>query len=246
MRLIGNMTIRGAAGLLLAGLVAAGPAAAFPAREKLLYDISWTGIKAGTAVQEVVREKGAIRISSTARSVEWVSRFFNVDDRIESHLTAQGETPLPLRFTMKISEGNTRRDREIVFDREKRSAFWIDHLNDNRQTVPVTPITYDTLSSFYFVRTQKLEPGTPVFVDILDNKKLWKTEVQVLRRERVKVPAGEFDTVVVKPLMKSEGIFNRKGEMYIWLTDDQRHVPVKMQSKVKIGSITAVLTGGSF
>ena len=58
--------------------------------------------------------------------------------------------------------------------------------------------------------------------------------------------AGEFDTVVIKPLMKSEGIFNKKGDVYIWLTDDKKRVPVKLESKVAIGSITATLAGGTF
>jgi hypothetical protein len=46
--------------------------------------------------------------------------------------------------------------------------------------------------------------------------------------------------------MKSEGIFNRKGEMLIWLTDDQKRIPVKMQTKVAVGAITATLVGGSY
>jgi len=71
-------------------------------------------------------------------------------------------------------------------------------------------------------------------------------EVQVLRREKVKTKLGEFDTVVIKPLMKSEGIFNRKGDVYIWLTDDKKRIPVKLESKVAIGSITATLVGGRY
>jgi hypothetical protein len=68
----------------------------------------------------------------------------------------------------------------------------------------------------------------------------------VLRKEKIKTKLGEFDTVVIKPLMKSEGIFDRKGDMYIWLTDDLRRIPVKMQSKVAVGSITATLVSGTY
>jgi hypothetical protein len=71
-------------------------------------------------------------------------------------------------------------------------------------------------------------------------------EVQVLKKERVSVPAGTFDTVVVKPILKSEGIFLRKGDVYIWLTDDDKKIPVKMKSKVKVGAINAVLVGGTY
>ena len=57
---------------------------------------------------------------------------------------------------------------------------------------------------------------------------------------------GSVDTIVIKPLMKSEGIFNRKGDMFIWLTDDERRLPVKMRTKVVVGSITATLVGGEY
>ena len=70
--------------------------------------------------------------------------------------------------------------------------------------------------------------------------------MKVLRREDLKTPLGQFKTVVIQPLLKSEGIFARTGDMLIWLTDDDRRIPVQMKSKVIVGSITATLTGGSY
>ena len=63
----------------------------------------------------------------------------------------------------------------------------------------------------------------------------------MIRKERIVTAAGEFDTVVVNPLLKFEGIFQRKGEVYLWLTDDSRKMPVRMKSKIAIGSIFAEL-----
>jgi hypothetical protein len=88
--------------------------------------------------------------------------------------------------------------------------------------------------------------GKSLYVDIFDSNKLWKVEVLVLRKEKIKTKLGSFNTVVIKPLMQSEGIFNKKGEIFIWLTDDQKHVPVKMQTKVVVGSITATLVAGAY
>jgi len=88
--------------------------------------------------------------------------------------------------------------------------------------------------------------GRPVYVDIFDSKKVWTVEIQVLRKEKMKTELGEFNTVVIKPLMKSEGIFNRKGDILIWLTDDHKRTPVKMQTKVAVGAITATLVGGTY
>jgi hypothetical protein len=76
---------------------------------------------------------------------------------------------------------------------------------------------------------------------VFDNEKVYDLEVQVLRKERITVPAGTFDTVLIKPLLQSEGIFSRKGPIYTWLTDDRRRIPVRIKTSVVVGSLTAEL-----
>jgi hypothetical protein len=178
-----------------------------------------------------------------------LSAFYRVDDRIESVLKntqTMSFIGLPENYRVKVREGRHRRDKEVIFDHANRQATFIDHLGNKKKTYKIGENTLDPLSSFYFIRTSKYEVGKSVYVDIFDSKKLWKVEVQVLRKEKIKTKLGEFDTVVIKPLMKSEGIFDRKGDMYIWLTDDLRRIPVKMQSKVAVGSITATLVSGTY
>lgn len=229
-------------------LLAAVNVSAMTIPEKLVYDLTWTGIKAGTATQEIFMDKGDTKIVSTARSADWVSVFFPVEDRIESILSKNPESKigLPKKYSIKIREGKHRRDKEIHFNHAKGIAYYKDNLNGDKKELPISASTIDTLSSFYFVRTLKLEVGKPVYLTILDNKKTWTVEVQVLRKEKIKTALGTFDTIVIKPHMKSEGILDKKGEMVIWLTDDSRRLPVKMQTKVKVGSITAILVSGSF
>jgi len=224
------------------------PAMALNIPEKLVYELSWSGITAGTATQEIAEDQGVVRILSTARSSAWISVFFPVDDRIEGTL-AKAAPPLlglPLTFRLKISEGKHKRDREITFDHAQRKAHYVDHLGKDTAELDISSDTYDTYSSFFYVRTLPLEVGKSVFVNILDNKQLWNVEVQVLKKERISTDLGEFDTILIKPLIKSEGIFQRKGEVYIWLTDDEKRVPIRMRTKVTIGSITATLVGGNY
>jgi hypothetical protein len=105
----------------------------------------------------------------------------------------------------------------------------------------VTEATFDSLSCFAYARTKQLEPGVKFSIDIYDGKELHPAVVTVLRRETVKTAAGEFKTVVVHPKLKTGGIFDKTGDLLIWMTDDARHLPVKMVSKVRIGSVTAEL-----
>ncbi|MFZ2948528.1 MAG: DUF3108 domain-containing protein [Desulfuromonadaceae bacterium] len=238
--------------ILMAAAFLSGPAAiaaAFPIPERLEFELSYTGITAGHAVQEVKQNGSDIHIISTARSANWLRFFFPVDDRIESYLTS-GTPPLqigsPRLYQERKREGKTRTDREARFDREKLEVTTIDHLKKSEMRHSITKRTYDTLSSFFYFRSIPLQVGTSYYIDIYDCKRLWNTEVKVLRREEITTPLGRFKTIVIHPLLKSEGIFSRTGDMFIWLTDDDRRIPVQMKSKVIVGSITATLTGGSY
>lgn len=219
--------------------------------EKLIFDLTWTGVKAGTAVLEVVNEKDTLRVISTANSAKWVSVFYLVDDRVEAVLD-RGKSRIfigqPKNYRLKSREGKHRRDREIVFDNVKHTAIFIDHLKKHKDWTeyPVPENVFDPLSVLYYVRTLKLEVGKSAYVDVFDSKKLWNVEVQVLRKEKISTVLGDVQTIVIKPLLQSEGIFNRKGDVLIWLTDDQKKIPVKMQSKVVVGAITATLVGGTY
>jgi hypothetical protein len=224
-------------------------ASAFPIPERLEFEISYTGITAGRAVQEVTLEGNEVRIVSTAKSADWLKVFFPVDDRIESVLIS-GAPPfyigVPRLYRERIREGWTRFQKDAVFDRQKLEVNTKDLLKNSETTKSITKQTYDSLSSFFYFRSIPLQVGASYYIDIFDCKKLWNTEVQVLRREVIETPLGRFSTVVIKPLLSSEGIFARTGDMYIWLTDDDRRIPVRMKSKVRVGSITVTLVGGTY
>ncbi len=224
-------------------------AESFKVPEKFIYDLTWGGIKAGTASLELTNDGDRVKIVSTAQSAGWVSVFYTVDDRIESilsHNPSFSSIGQPVRYRIKIREGKHRRDKEVVFDRSNNKANYRDYLKNEKKEFDVPPSVFDPISSFYYLRTLKLTVGEPVYVTIFDSKKVWNVEVQVLRRERVTLPTGTFNTIVVKPNMKSEGIFYRKGEIFIWLTDDAKRIPVQLQTKVAVGHITATLVQGIY
>lgn len=224
-------------------------AGSFHIPERLVYDLKWMGIKAGTASIEIINEEETTKIISQAHSAKFISLFYKVEDRIESTLS-QGSSlsPIgkPINYRVKIREGRHRRDKEVIFDNGKGKALYFDYRNDEEEAFEVPSSIFDPVSGFYYFRTLELVVGEPLYITIFDNKKIWDVEVQVLRKETVTLPAGTFDTIVVKPLLKSEGIFSRKGEVHIWLTDDEKHIPVLVTLKVKIGQVTATLVEGMY
>lgn len=217
--------------------------------ETLKFDLLWTGIKAGESVMEIKNDANSIIITSMTKSADWISVFYAVDDRIESRLIRNDPKNVigyPVQYKIKIREGRHRKNKEVIFDQENSKAVYIDYLDNVRKEFDLTSPVFDALSSLYYIRNLELEVGKSVYATVFDSKKIWNVEVRVLRKEKIKVSGTEYNTIVVKPLLKSEGIFYRKGEVYLWLTDDEKKIPVRVKTKVKIGSITANLVGGSF
>jgi len=214
---------------------------AFGVGERLEFSVGYGMIKAGTAVMEIpeiVRFNGkkCYHIISAALSNKFFSVFFKVNDRVESFMDVH--ELYSLRFDKHLREGKFKADISMLFDQENHLAIY----NNSKDTFSVPVYVQDVLSAFYFIRTQDLKVGQSIFVDNHADKKNYPLEVKVLRKERIKVPAGTFNCVVVEPILKASGIFQQKGSLTVWLTDDQIKMPVLMKSKVFIGSISTELT----
>ena len=208
--------------------------------ESLRFSVQYGIIKAGTAWLEVPAvadydSHAVYTLLARAESNKFFSNFYKVRNRIESYWDSSGH--FSRRYAEKRREGKYKFDGEIRFDYRRQEAVYKDG-----RTFPIPPGVQDALSSFYFTRTQALPLGGSVLFDYHASRKSAPMEVRVLGRERVKTPAGEFSCVVIEPVLKAGGIFKNKGRLVIWLTDDERRMPVLMKSKVLIGSISVVLT----
>ena len=223
-------------------------ASALTIPERLVYDLSWSGLSAGKAVHEITAKGDEYHIVATTRSNGMMDSLFPIDDRSEAVLTRASGDRLgtPKYYYQKVKEGKARRLREARFDQQALKVETKDLIKKTVKTDSISSKTYDSLSSTYYIRTLELAPGKSVFIDIYDGKRLWNTEVKVLRREEVRTPLGTFKTLVVKPLLKAEGTVPKAGDMTLWLTDDSLRIPVLITTKVKLGKITATLSGGTY
>ena len=261
------------AGLAFAiGLLCAGPAGAAAGAEservlregeKLVFDVTWMGIKAGEATLEsrgVVQLNGrqTYHLVTTAQSSPFISKFYRVDDRSDSYL-AWG--PLrTLQFDKQLREGNYRHNSRTAFDHDGKVATFryldfgpvpknVTRLEEAEkyskyvhQEFPLSSGALDELSVLYFVRTLRLTEGQTVTAKVFASKKNWDLEVKVLRRETLETALGPRETFLVEPLLKFEGIFQQKGRVLVWLTQDPERIPVLMKSEIKIGSFVSTLT----
>ncbi len=217
---------------------------AFGPGERLEFSVEYGLIKAGTAVMEVGGPEEyegllAYRITATALSNPTFSTFFRVNDLNEALLdVVQMHT---LYFRKDLEEGNYQHEEEVFFDQDMGLVYYPEADDDEEEVVEMPPHSLDVLSCFYVSRTLPLEPGDVFHLDCHVDNDNYPLRVVVHERDRIRVPAGEFDCVMVQPMLASEGLFDQQGELYVWLTDDERHMPVLMTSAIVIGEITCVL-----
>ncbi len=210
-------------------------------REKLDFRIYWFGIYVGHATLQAVRSNGAVTITSSAHSAPFLSVLYRVEDFAESRIM-NGK---PLHFSIKQHEGRYRSDKETIFDLPNRKITFFNYLKNTKDEHSIADLqVWDVLSGFYYLRTQILEVGKTVFVDVFDSNKLLSVAVHVLGKERiVSSEMGAVDTVKLRPVLQSDGLFQKKGDVFVWLTDDDSKVPVKVETEVPVGKVTAKLAG---
>lgn len=218
----------------------------FRAGESLRFSVQYGFIRAGSAyleVPEVIDWNGhpCWRLVARAESNSFFSRMYKVRNRIESAWDQAGL--FSWRYFEDRHEGRYSANDTIVFDPEKLEARY-----KNGQVFPIPALAQDALSAFYYTRFEALPLGGSIVFDYHASRKSAPLEVRILGRQTVKTPAGRFHCIVIEPVLKAGGIFKNKGRLVIWLTDDERRMPVLMKSKVLIGSISVVLqearTGG--
>jgi hypothetical protein len=236
-----TVDILGAVTLAGAGEVLPAPTRPIRAGEYLKFSVRYGIISAGDAYLEVPevrqwRGRPVYTLVARAESNKFFSAFYKVRNRIESFWDTTGY--FSRRFYENRREGGYKEQNEIVFDYDRGEALY----QKDGQAIAIPAQCQDALSSFYYTRTQALPIGGSVIFDYHASHKSQPIEVRVLGRQRIETPAGTFDCVVIEPILKAGGIFKNQGRLVIWLTDDQRRMPVMMKSKVTIGSISVVLT----
>jgi hypothetical protein len=212
----------------------------FGAGEEAEFKISYGVISAGEGTLSVLPfldydGSHCYHFRSRARSNRFFSAIFRVRDQADSFMDA--DSLVTRYFNKHLREGSFRRDVEIHFDQKARKAYFPDGTVDE-----IRPNTQDVLSAFFKVRAMKLEVGMEFDVPTHGDKEMYPLKVKVLRRESVENEAlGTVDCIVVQPFLDDDGLFKHEGDLLLWMSDDERHIPVKMRANVPVGAIEADL-----
>ena len=213
------------------------------------YSVTWEGIRLGAGSLSVeaidtVQDRPVYRV---ALEMAGGPPFYRVEDRIVSWIQ-----PVPfasLQFAQKQKEGNYRRDRKIVLDAESLTYTRYDLKdgeyvpNQEEADVPIPSGALDEISYLYLARLLPLEVGQRYEFERYFKEDGNPATVEVLRREEIRVPAGRFKTIVLRPEIATDGMFGEGGEAEVYVTDDERRIPVRLKTSLSVGSGNMYLTG---
>lgn len=207
--------------------------------EQLTYQLSYGIFNAGVSTMEVMKvdtTHGHVtyHLQSRTRTNSFLDTFYKVRDEVNSWVDTS--TFASVRFEKSLHEGKYRKDYAVWFNYQEMTAY-----SSSDTTVQIPGHMQDVLSLFYYLRSLNLSVGDTVRMSNYDNDKISPFLLAVNGIEKVRVPAGTFECLAVEPFSESDFLFKYEGNLRIWLTDDERKIPVMMKSKANFGSMVLKL-----
>lgn len=219
---------------------------AFGFGENLQYKVGYKFITAGTGsfriLQKpvIINDRECYDIRFQVKSLESLNWLYKVNDNYRTVLDAGGI--FPWEFEQHIREGGYKRDYKAFFDQ----YFNLAKVGDKQIKIP--DYVHDIVSAFYYVRTLdigKMKKDTIIKLNNFFDDTTYSLGVRIKGRETIDVDAGRFRCIVVEPIVVEGGLFKSEGSIFIWMSDDDRKIPVKVATKIPIGFVEAKLSSYS-
>jgi len=216
---------------------------AFGLGERLEYKVGYQFVKAGDAYFHIqpksfmFKGRPCYDIRFEVRSLKSLDWLYRVQDIYRTLVDIDGI--YPHYFEQRIREGGYKKDAKAQFDHLANKAFV------GEKSYPFPAFSHDIVSAFYFVRTMDLmsrKKGEVLQLKNFVDDSTYTLGVKIHGKQTISVEAGTFACTVVEPMVTKGGLFKSEGKILLWLTDDERKIPVKVSTKVLIGAIEAELT----
>ena len=214
----------------------------YPQHETLTFSVDWRVFTAGMAVFHLDASgpnSSTEKITATADSIGAVNMLFPVVDGFQSGLDTK--TGCSTGFNKQVQEGRRKVASELSFDyphgRQEEYARNLVKGTATRKQASIPACVTDSLGALFYTQSQPLTVGKTVEFPLADAMRTVTVGMKVESLEEVKTPAGTFQTVKVQATA-DEGIVKNRGHIWIWYTDDPRHIPVQIQARLFWGTIT--------
>jgi len=220
------------------------PGYSFPDKQTLTYSVDWRVFPAGTAVIRFTSEDDREHIAATADTSGAINLLFHVSDRFQS--TFDRQKGCSYQFDKQTMEGRRQVNATLSLDYNQSKAVLDQKNMVNGQTKhvesPIHGCLTDLLSGIFYPSSLPLEVGHNFTLPVFDAQHIVQVTMKVEAREEVRTPLGTYKTIRVQPTADA-GVVKNRGDIWIWYTDDNRHLPVQMRARLFWGTITFRLTG---
>lgn len=214
------------------------PSYQFANGQKLVYSVEWHLLNAGAATMIIQRSPSGEHLISTADSVGFPNKIFPVHDTFEADV--DGKSFCTTVITQHAEEGPRRLDRKVLLDyahaKSKVDEKDLKTSKLKHAEFDIPACVTDVVSGFFYVASLNLAPGFSHTFPVNDHGKTSDVRIDVEVRERIKIQSGEFQTVRVKAVPLAGGMLG-KGVLWVWFTDDAKHMPVQMKSKLGFATL---------
>lgn len=219
----------------------------FSVGEELVYEVRWEMVPTANATMRVsglteVDGTPAYHLEFTAQTLPWADIFFKVRNHFQSYPAR--DFSRSLRFTKKQREGSYKRDVVLAFDWDRLRVTRYRKGEEQKEHPLLYPGTLDPLSLFYGFRLGDYEEGRTIVRPVTDGKKVVYARATCGPVEEISVPAGSFRAFTAEPdLSHVGGVFKKSPDatMRVWVSADERRLPLKVVSSVLIGRFIAEL-----
>lgn len=226
------------------------PLVAFGPNEQLIYDIHYGPIPAGRAALEVhPMSNGLWKLEARGWSRKFYDWVFPVRDSYISHFNPN--TQLPERFLRNVREGNYRLNQDYEFN---WAAGWCE-TEEHRRRTPETEDAFalkcrmhDLVSAFYVMRNMdfsQMVPGSHLTMPTLVDGELISLQVTLVARENIQWEGKTTQTLRFQPVIQEGRIWKSRDDLTLWVSDDNRHIPLLIQTDLLIGSLKIRLQSNS-
>jgi len=220
------------------------PGFVFPQKQTLTYTVDWRVFSAGTAVIRFEEAGDREKLSADANTIGAINMLFHASDHFQSSFdrtkgctyefdkqTVEGRRQVNSTLRMDYAQGKSILDEKNLVNGQSK------HVES-----PIPSCMTDLLTGVFYASSQPLEIGHNFAMPVVDAMHNVPVTMKVEAREVVKTSLGTFKTIRVQPTADA-GVVKNRGNIWIWYTDDDRHLPVQMRARLFWGTITFRLIG---
>jgi hypothetical protein len=219
----------------------------FQVGEVVTHDVHYFKVSAGTLKLKVapmvnVNGRKAYNFVTEIKSSSMFSSFYSVDDKVDNFVDF--ETLVPRVFTLHVKETSQLREARMIFDEKTlKATYWEKKVTDKngeeekKQSWEILPYSQNVFSAAFYMRNFQWDVGKEISFRVADDEQNLIFKGKCLRRETLDTALGPMKALVIKPEVTLKGAFKPVGDIYIWLSDDEHKYVLRIESKIKIGTI---------